>query len=215
MISLDSALLGTFDTLEGWFQGAASEPWQLCESPIEQRMCCALFALGCKSVEGTYHPERRTAMARMINRPEAFVFAQQPVGPYRVDFLLVCIDPTARRSHTFVVECDGEEFHDADSDRERDGRLILDHHVQSVQRFSGSEINNALEDAMRRIGDILRAAGVEPTALYFPKSDIEDRRDRKRLREEMLDDEEEQRVQRYRRSLETGIWDDLPNPDFL
>ena len=76
-----------------------------CESPIEQTLCFELF-------------ERLNILADPTGGQMApgkvFLSAQQEIGPYRADFLIVALDPKARTVLRLVVECDGAEFH-ADS----------------------------------------------------------------------------------------------------
>ncbi|HEY2533938.1 MAG TPA: hypothetical protein VGJ20_39460 [Xanthobacteraceae bacterium] len=196
--------------------------WADCESPIEQLLCCGLFAmLGCRAVEGKYSSDRRAELAALIKRPAAFVFTQQRLRQYRADFLLVMIDPIARRSYTFIIECDGKEYHSPERDGVRDSKIIADSRPGFVWRITGSDIVTNLASVIDRIGGFLRDHGVatEPArdcpvygSMLFPKSEFEYRADRAALRREIerqeARDAEEARVERYRLSLATGIWDD-------
>lgn len=80
-----------------------------------------------------------------------FVYPQQTIGDYRVDFVLFRIRsdydhddrPIPRRFSPVVVECDGHEFHEktkrqAQRDKARD--RYLQSHGYKVLRFTGSEI---------------------------------------------------------------------------
>lgn len=192
MRELSDILLSVIDASD--LRGDARQQWEKCESPIEQILCIALFQfLGCEAVAGTYHPRRRTEMASMVGQAAAFLFAQHPIGSYRADFLIVTVDPLLRRSRSFVVECDGKDFHDAERDQLRDERIRA-HGPAGIIRVRGSDIFYRPKSTAQRIGEII--------GLLAPAADGE------------LSAEEE-RVERYRESLRTGIWDDLPSPDFL
>ena len=93
----------------------------LCESPIETLLGEAL-------------------LARIGDDPLLSLQPQKALGPYRVDFVLVC-------SHDwgccFVIECDGHDFHErtreqAQRDRRRD--RFFSPRGWIVMRFTGSEI---------------------------------------------------------------------------
>jgi len=87
---------------------------------------------------------------------------QHPVGPYRVDFLVIAswstpwTDPT---QSTVIIECDGHEFHEKTKeqvakDKKRE-RYIQSNSFSKVLRFSGSEIyNDPFECAAEIIGNL-------------------------------------------------------------
>ncbi|RKY09302.1 MAG: hypothetical protein DRP65_07975 [Planctomycetota bacterium] len=94
------------------------------DSPIEQ-----MFLVGFKTIE-------RLGLAEGIGE----LRCQEKIGPYRVDFLLVCENPGVQQ---VVVECDGHEFHEKTKeqvmrDKKRDRFLII--RGYKVVHFSGSEI---------------------------------------------------------------------------
>lgn len=125
--------------------------WAKCESPIEERFLRGLLDRpGCKSILGTYSLDRRAEMASMVDGPTAFVFAQHSLGRYRVDFLVVVIDPTTRTSRTFAIECDGKGFHDPIRDHDRDADLLY-RGLNRIIRISGSKIYADLNDVLDRI----------------------------------------------------------------
>ena len=95
------------------------------ESPIEAMFASAM--------------DLSTSRARVkrLNPLEVSIKAQQQIGRYRVDFLIV------RRTIKLVVECDGHEFHErtkeqAVTDKARDRYLTKEGY--RVFRFTGSEI---------------------------------------------------------------------------
>ena len=98
------------------------------ESPIEHRMLRAIILRG---VTRSAHGQERIAEIG-----SALLYAQLPIGQYRVDIALT--DGIAR----LVVECDGRAYHSNEAqllaDRRRDRGLTLA--GWRVIRFSGSEI---------------------------------------------------------------------------
>lgn len=113
----------------------------LCESPIEQILCMSLASLGYLCRRGQFKPEM---VAKMLAAKEAgaWLFAQQEIGKYRADFLLVAV---ARPNlvNRIVVEADGREFHHGNAeamarDAERDAYLRQEGY--RVARLTGSEI---------------------------------------------------------------------------
>jgi very-short-patch-repair endonuclease len=199
--------------------------WQMTESPIEQCLCCGLFVLlGCSAVLGRYELHRRAELAVLAGeKPAAFVFPQHEVGRYRVDFLLVLIDPAARRSRTFALECDGQDFHSSDEqlacDAGRDAALRAAG-CHDVVRFSGGLLNQNFPAVMGSISALLEAFGVEievPSDCEgyawllsrFCRTDAADQRLRKIERERITRElDEEERVTRALCCEQTGTWDD-------
>jgi len=209
-----------YDGLEFWpmRDDPRAVQWADCESPIEQLLCRGLFAvLGCKAVLGKYNINRRAELAKLCDGiPSVFLFTQQPVGRYRVDFLLVMINPVARRSLSFIIEADGERYHSAERDRPRDTELIQ-HGAAFVIRFTGSDIHTRLEATVGRVADVLRYSGIrtapvpglpEYGSLWFAKSGVEHRHERQQERDDIVRRErEEWEVARYYEQERTGMWD--------
>jgi very-short-patch-repair endonuclease len=99
------------------------------ESPIEHKMLRAIILRGATRAGADADHIAEIGPARL--------YAQLPVGQYRVDIALV--DGSSR----LVVECDGRAFHGTDaqvlSDRRRDRELTR--MGWRVIRYSGSEIH--------------------------------------------------------------------------
>lgn len=182
--------------------------WMKAESPLEQTMACGLFSiLGCRAVVGEYEQSRRAELAALVgDKPAAFVFPQHEVGRYRVDFLVVMVDPVKRASQHFIIECDGHDYHSSDEqiarDAERDEAMVAAGY-KFVHRVSGSALHYDVMLELEMIGDHLRAFGVEPKKdegfswLFekFSKSNKRDREEREELRQRILREEaEEERV---------------------
>jgi very-short-patch-repair endonuclease len=146
------------------------------ESPIEEILVTALYRdLGYRRGTGTLlHPdsdddrivlskarldELRSSMGEW-EAAAAWVFAQHPIGPYRVDFLIVGI-PHLGPPAFLVVECDGKDFHSSDEqiayDRERD--WIIKRAKFPVIRFSGSDIYSRLNEVLCQIIERLGSVG--------------------------------------------------------
>lgn len=143
------------------------EVWEACESPIEQYLCCGLFAmLGCKAVHGAYDLSRRAELSAIAgDEPAAFLFSQHKIGRYRADFLVVLVDPIKRLSRHFVIECDGHAFHSSDEQRDRDADrdgAIVDAGYKFVVRCSGRRIYRDFDGEMQDIAVWLCAFGMQP-----------------------------------------------------
>lgn len=115
-------------------------PWEalfdvtdVAESPIESQLLRAIILRGAtRSAHGEKH---------LAEIGTARLYAQLPIGPYRVDIALT--DGPAR----LVIECDGRAFHSTEaqllSDRRRDRELML--MGWRVIRYSGSEIHKSAD----------------------------------------------------------------------
>lgn len=102
--------------------------WARCESPIEQILCIALFAyLGLEAVSGDFSSERIPELVR--DHPTAFLFAQQAIAGYRLDFLIVTADREG--CVLFALECDGRDYHSSKNQR------LYDKHRDAVLRSAG------------------------------------------------------------------------------
>ena len=159
--------------------GALADAWQTnVESPIEHMLVTALYRdLGYRRGTGTLlHPdsdvdrivlskarldELRCSMGEW-EAAAAWVFAQHPIGPYRVDFLIVGI-PHVGPPAFLVVECDGKDFHSSDEqfayDRERD--CIIRRAKFPVIRFSGSDIYSRIDEVLCQIVEQLGSVGCD------------------------------------------------------
>lgn len=129
------------------------------ESPIEEALVIAMlaeqqgdfFEFDEGISEDSLHKRKRA-----LSPLRAFVFCQEPIGKYRVDFLVkVTLDGNDVGS--IIVECDGHNFHErtkeqARRDRSRDREFTLAGYV--VLRFTGSEI---FQRPMSCSGEIVRA----------------------------------------------------------
>lgn len=139
------------------------------ESPIEERMFCALAfadwpstktrdeirnaglgsaALALLSGEATEQADAMLARAYSrlrLMRDTVTVEPQVKIGKYRVDFLVkarfLIVD---EEWHACVVECDGREFHSSVEQRKRDWERDreLARMGYDTQRFTGSQIHH-------------------------------------------------------------------------
>lgn len=194
-----------------------AEQAEKCESPIEQLLCRGLFTIaGFQAVSGDYHPGRRTELAARSIGKTAFVFTQQPIGRYRVDFLVVAIDPLARKSRTLIAEADGERYHNDEEREERRDEGLMRYGIRenNIIHFTGSDIQRYLlvvvTEIAEAVGVLMTPASDLPAygSILFPMSPQDDRRGRRRALEEADRlAQEEARVEAYRQSLETGIWE--------
>lgn len=132
---------------DGGFMGAFSR----CESPIEQAYCITLFqADGVHAIPGDFEPAALTTMA--TDRPRVFVFAQQPIEPFRADFLLVGRSPLEAEPRFVIVECDGAEYHSSPEQQKYDRRrqAALQKTGFRVVRFTGTELYREPRVVLRR-----------------------------------------------------------------
>lgn len=115
--------------------------WQLADSPIEKDMGQAIIC--CAALNGGVLPKVVRPDAPLTGNVPLIVAPQRWIGEYRADFALIH-NPTSRR---LVVECDGHEFHEKASQRDRDkarDRYFLTR-GWPVMRFTGSEIHRQLD----------------------------------------------------------------------
>lgn len=140
------------------------EVWEGCESAIEKLLCCAIFSyLGCKAVSGPFDEPRLPQLAEIAGeQPACFLFSQHSVGIYRVDFLLIAVDPQRRTSRRLVVECDGKDFHTSEQQIARDQKR--DEEIAEaglrVVRFTGSSIHSQMGSVIREIREWAEGCGV-------------------------------------------------------
>jgi very-short-patch-repair endonuclease len=142
--------------------------WERCESPIEEIFCVILFVdLRLKAVAGDFSAARVPDL--LCDVPTAFVFSQQEIVGYRVDFLIVIADQEG--CVLYAIECDGRDFHSSEDqrlyDERRDAALRLAG-CRKVLRFSGRSIVRH----PREVAAYLRAflgdlAGIEPDDCHW------------------------------------------------
>lgn len=146
--------------------------WEQCESPIEQYLCCGLFALlGCKAVSGPFDYSRLPHLAEIAGDAAAcFLFSQHSVGIYRADFLAVVVDPQKRTHRKLVIECDGERYHGSDEQIARDQKR--DEEIQSagyrVIRYAGTSLYGDMRGVLGEIQAWIESAG----AVCKPPDDL-------------------------------------------
>jgi very-short-patch-repair endonuclease len=146
---------------------------KFCESPIEKALVAALV---CKSFEhcGTaaratpriWSPAVGVERAVEILKSVAIDFSvwlmpQAQIGPYRVDFLLLCKLDMSDHIYRFVVECDGHDFHQATKEQVRRDKVrdrYLAREGYTVLRFTGSEIFNDAIRCASEVRDTIEAA---------------------------------------------------------
>lgn len=137
--------------------------WRQCESPIEQILCTALFAyLGLEAVVGDFSTERIPELVR--DQPTAFLFAQQSIAGYRVDFLVVVADREG--CVLFAIECDGRDYHSSEDQRAYDQRrdaVLLSAGCREVLRISGNLIVRSPHHAADYVYAAFHDLGVEAT----------------------------------------------------
>jgi len=122
----------------------ARDPLAACQSPIEKIMMAAL------AFEDWYP---FLTIPAAILRPgekgmpkgDLVIAPQFPLGPYRLDFLIIGYDEEGRSQKWLNVECDGDEWHNStifqyQADRERD-KFVRACGIEVI-RFRGSEIWN-------------------------------------------------------------------------
>lgn len=129
--------------------------WKRCESPIEQMLCTALFAyLGLEAVAGDFSTERIPELIR--DQPTAFLFAQQWIAEYRVDFLVVVADREG--CVLLVIECDGHDYHSSEDqiayDQRRDA-VLRSAGCREVLRISGTLIVRSAQRVTDHISTLL------------------------------------------------------------
>ena len=73
-----------------------------CASPIEQTLCFELF----ERLDILPDP-----IGGRMDPGKVYLSAQQELGPYRADFLIVALDRLGRAELRLVIECDGAAFH--------------------------------------------------------------------------------------------------------
>ena len=131
-----------------------ADPLASCESPIEKVMMAALV------FEDWYPFLTIPAVVlrpgeRGMPRGDLIIAPQFPLGPYRLDFLIMGHDEAGNQKW-LNVECDGEEYHHHDitmaqyqADRERD-KFVRACGIEVI-RFRGTEIwrgaNECAEEA--------------------------------------------------------------------
>jgi very-short-patch-repair endonuclease len=121
-----------------------------CESPIELRFAyAALLHLYCETPPALYRRvDWSTAMAE--NVPRSFLFAQHIIKHYRVDFLLVTINPKIDLHHRLVIECDGAHHLDqAEADAVRDEEIRK--RGYDIIRFTGTDIVNDVDGVIEQL----------------------------------------------------------------
>jgi len=114
---------------------------QDCESPIEQIMALRLYEF--RNSRQAYKMEFVDGLdiIDVVNQNNMVVGEKN----YRVDFMLPVYDTVIQEGMTFIVECDGHDFHEktkeqAKHDKQRDRDFITAGYI--VMRFTGSEVFN-------------------------------------------------------------------------
>lgn len=123
-----------------------------CESPIEQAYCLTIFQVPWVfAVPGDFHAGLLADLPP-CTKPRIFVFAQQPIPPYRADFLLLGLSPNQAEPRFIIVECDGSAYHSSRDqvhrDSQRESALIRTGF--KVVRFTGTMIYHEPQTVVRR-----------------------------------------------------------------
>lgn len=125
-----------------------------CESPIEQ-----LLSIHLNNYQNNYKNFRFVAKGFDIIgielQKEVKVYDDEA---YRVDFFIPVWIKEIEKGITFIVECDGHEFHEktkeqAQKDKERDRTLLLRGYIPI--RFTGSEIYDHPSNCAEDVFDIM------------------------------------------------------------
>lgn len=146
------------DKFEDYLKKRTFEIWadnNLWESPIEQKLGCALYAMAisdlslpfiCKGGSSTLEELESlvSATVKKDKQPLILMLTQQPIGNYRVDMLIMAKRTIRSEIIKIVVESDGHDFHEktkqqASKDKKRDRELSK--LGLRVLRFTGSEIH--------------------------------------------------------------------------
>jgi hypothetical protein len=130
-----------------------------CESPIEQAFA---FAMHFSGFQGCIYFNPDVDIVAITNQPEITCGNKK----YRVDFEVSVWYTKLNKAISFVVECDGHEFHEKTKEQvaknnKRDRDLISEGY--QVVHFSGSEIYNS---AYRCVKELLKLI------LSFNKSEV-------------------------------------------
>lgn len=132
--------------------------FDLCDSPIEQQFCLALFQVRCVRALYGNHTKQDLQGAEPGT---ILVYAQQPIKPFRVDFLLVGIEAHQAEPRFLIVECDGAEYHSTRDSRVHDAarqRALIATGFRIV-RHTGAAIYANPHGVIERT---IRALGREP-----------------------------------------------------
>jgi very-short-patch-repair endonuclease len=101
-----------------------------------------------------YNFAELVGIAKSEDWPTLFLWVQEPMLTFRVDFLLVGYNPVRDDCRRLVVECDGHDYHSAfeaqrrDADRDRQLRP----HLWGIVHYAGSEIRR---DPDRIAGELI------------------------------------------------------------
>ncbi len=135
----------------GQTDGGFNAAFSRCESPIEQAYCLTLFQVpGVSAIDGDFEPAALRHMNASMSR--IFVFAQQPIPPYRADFMLLGISPREAEPRFVIVECDGSDYHSGREQMRRDAhrQSCLEATGFKVIRFDGGMIYREPQTIVRR-----------------------------------------------------------------
>lgn len=111
---------------------------KLCESPIERNMLAAML-----TADWGYFSTENAVVHNVVDFEEDFPDAnvvlvpQLQIARYRLDFGLML--RLGRGKQLFALECDGKQFHNSATDRERD--WYLNSYGVITLRFSGADLN--------------------------------------------------------------------------
>lgn len=146
----------------------------LCESPIEEMLLMALLFSPDEAIFGSHdQPVGTVEQLRAWGHEPCvslgifdgwLLFAQEVVGPYRLDFAIVHLG-----AGRIAIECDGHEFHERTKEQAaRDKRR--DRALQSagwrVVRFAGSEIYRDAHACVAEIRGLMSAMSEESKAAW-------------------------------------------------
>jgi very-short-patch-repair endonuclease len=127
-------------------RATTKDPWtsvlQRCESPIEKTLAHALAKSGFYPMATPYRFEDLRARVTASDGAVLFLWSQEPMLRYRVDFLLVSYNAATDHCRRLVVECDGHDYHTPFAAQRRDEARDreLRPHVFGIIHLSGAEI---------------------------------------------------------------------------
>lgn len=138
--AIDAAVHAFRREIEGWLEDYGD----LFGSPIEEGLFIAVASMFRLSLEPFIVVRSAAQMdeASAVYRNFTIIYPQATVGKYKADFRFFCW-LGGRLAGSFVVECDGHDYHDrtkeqASRDRARD-RFMQGHNLK-VLRFTGADI---------------------------------------------------------------------------
>jgi len=126
-----------FEEIQAIVSSKYEEAQALCESPIERDMLAALMSGNWDRLLSPFVPVHSVRdKQESIKASPVVIIPQFPLGRFRLDFAILIRGKG--RARILAVECDGKEFHDDWTDKQRD--TYLDAFGVSVFRAPGKSL---------------------------------------------------------------------------